>query len=407
MKISVHSLPSALLILALCGYPFLAGIGATFSFQTTYPSILMRSVVVLLSIILIYSKFKSHRAQSIRTLLLLMLIYWVFYIIRIIYSGLLDSSLLSKTLDYYLIWSFGACALPMFGLALSEFNSKASSTLFWQIYVISFFTGIFIIISGSTNVTNEYMDIVESGRLRLENLNPISSGHVGLTILILAIWGAGNSDGLNSAFQRIFFLFGAPIGFFILVASNSRGPVVAGFFCLIVALFYSRFIYKVIALSLLVLIPTVILPFSRYIGDIFGFSYYSRDIANSIDGGTTGNVRSELYANAIQGFFNSPIFGSYLEDPTHAIYPHNLILESFVSMGLAGGLIFLIVNFVVFVYAYRMHKSKVIQSWIPLVFIQYVVGAQFSGAIYSSTNYWILLGFMLSLANTHFKKSKI
>ena len=49
-----------------------------------------------------------------------------------------------------------------------------------------------------------------------------------------------------------------------------------------------------------------------------------------------------MVSGAVNQFFESPVFGSFLEEKIFKEYPHNLLLESFMATGILGGLLFVI-----------------------------------------------------------------
>ena len=98
----------------------------------------------------------------------------------------------------------------------------------------------------------------------------------------------------------------------------------------------------------------------------------------------------------MSGFLESPLVGSFFEDPRTGEYPHNILVESLVATGavgtacLLGALVVAVRNAVV------LCHSQAAESWVALLFIQYLVAAQFSGAIWSTTIFWPLFALMIA-----------
>jgi O-antigen ligase len=105
----------------------------------------------------------------------------------------------------------------------------------------------------------------------------------------------------------------------------------------------------------------------------------------------SASMRIELMTSAWHGFKAQPLFGSGFEERTSGYYPHNVVVEAFMATGMLGGVIFLLLIAMTLRAALRLMLARDSQSWLAVLCIQYLVAAQFSGALYASMPMWGLM----------------
>jgi O-antigen ligase len=118
----------------------------------------------------------------------------------------------------------------------------------------------------------------------------------------------------------------------------------------------------------------------------------------------TENSRLYLYSLVLEKVEKNPLFGFGLELPDGLGYPHNLILESFLALGILGGLMFIILQIYMLFQAFALlkHKNsyKAAWGWLGILFIQYFIASMSSGSIYGSYVLWYLMFAVLVIVNT-------
>jgi O-antigen ligase len=122
--------------------------------------------------------------------------------------------------------------------------------------------------------------------------------------------------------------------------------------------------------------------------------------------------RGDLWRMAWGYFIENPWFGGHIElidVPNYKgylpgnIYPHNMILEVFMSSGTLVGLLFVFLIIFNFSQLFAALKKNPKEIWIIILLIVGFVQHFFSGAIYGAIMFFFPLG-LLSSFITHIKK---
>ncbi|NJN10178.1 MAG: O-antigen ligase family protein [Richelia sp. SL_2_1] len=374
-----------------------------------------RAVILLFSIIIIFlglnfssEKIKTQKIYTGLTRLSpisLLTLFIIIYSFRLIYDTGYNTTLTKDISEYILTW-FGICLLP--AISFLFLDIKHSNKYLYFSYLILAIASVAvssIIFQGQTSRI-----FIEQGRLGNDILNPISIGHqsASLTLICLerlliknrvnSISNQENKNNkLNLLINIIFMIFGVSLVLF----AASRSPIIALIICgslLIVKLQRQGLnILKIISILIfLVLAVNFGLEFvlnsgssllERFASTLNGDEFYDSRFIQ----------RPELYQRAIQLIGENLGTGHGLEIP-YVGYPHNLIIEAFLSTGVLGGFIFVIL------YVYALIKSitlifnkKSSWGWLGILYIQYAIGAMFSGSLYGYYTFWYLLFAIIGL----------
>lgn len=372
---------------SLAGYFLVSAFASAFGVSGTNISISVR-VLVVLAAVAVLSKYISFDIRR-YPILLFILLFWFFYVIRISIDTLVYSDFLSQPVIYYWTFGIGACFLPMLAIVFSP--RLDGDVLHLRIYIACLLAGVMAVVYASTFSESYSSGVFEdTGRLRLDALNPISLGNLGCLLVLQALWYLAVRR--SSLVKSMFFFFGLSIGLYLLVASNSRGPLLA---LLVGLLFFAFLMPRRLAFFYLIVLVLLFFVFSwvlYFLGENYGFGIYDRMFSQNIVYDESSLARQFAYAESFRVFFDKPLTGDGLELIEIRSYPHNIVLESFVSTGLVGGIIFVIVIFSVLMKAIRLFESANSFSWASLLFVQFLVAAQFSGSLINSTSFWVSLG---------------
>jgi O-antigen ligase len=113
------------------------------------------------------------------------------------------------------------------------------------------------------------------------------------------------------------------------------------------------------------------------------------------------NTRAYLYDLAIKLSLQYPIVGFGLELPNGEGYPHNIFLESFLALGICGGLMFILITSYTIIASLKLLATKNSQwGWLGILFIQYTIGGCSSGSLYAASSFWYLLFAVLGVCNS-------
>lgn len=218
---------------------------------------------------------------------------------------------------------------------------------------------------------------------------------------------------------RGFFKLAWYLAFFlsllISLRSGSRGPLVAFMMVLMIYVF-GRIKDKTVGLAVCGILVLFFYIFSDLFIDLVGeISPVLKDRLTEKD---EVNVvaRQAMYKDAINGFMSNPLFGDCfgvrINGTKSVFYPHNTILEAFNGLGLLGGLIYIYLINIAFVYTYRIVHSKIINEWMGLLLIFRIICSFFSGNFYSDgalISIWgiILVMYESNRRNIKFNDKKI
>lgn len=388
-------MPALIFTLCFVGYPFLASLSSLFSYSNTSYSIYLRSFTIAACILYMLHYRPPSRGIDAASLAVLV-VFWTIYLFRMAYDTTSPASNLSFDWSYYWIWAVGGCLIPAIALATRRLTIRQAPSIFPWVFVGTFAGAVFASLAGSGAVIDQAGFSLETGRLRLEALNPISLGHLGATLIVFSVWSVIYVIW-NRPWMRIVPFSGLIIGGYILLASNSRGPLISTGACLIFILFMSNFRFKIRIAALCLVLAISFVPAARFVQDNFGVTTFSRMVDMSIMEDASSSIRLELYLNAIDGFMNNMWTGAGIEEPITRSYPHNVVIESFMSLGLCGGLMFVSLLTLVSLKAVFTFRMAPQSGWLSLLFLQHLVGAMFSGALYNVVYLWPAVGALISL----------
>lgn len=376
-----------LVALNIGGFPLVAGGTEYLGLGSTSYSIAMRSIVLGSSLLLIFFAFSGNKVRVAHGgFWLPLLVFWIAYLLRIYVNTSDDPGNLSRNPTEYWVWSVGACLLPMLGLLTYPRSSRDYLATSYRVSLIALtLAAAFVALTGSGSFSKSGMTY-DIGRLNIVSLNPISVGHLGVSLLLLSMWPFVHQTG--QTWQKAIYGLLGMLGLYLLLAAASRGPIAA---LVLVILFYiAAQDFKRFAkiLPILVLLLWATSKLGTYLESSENYKVFDR-VESALSGEDKSVVgRQVAYAGAAQQFLEHPVFGDTLEEKQTRYYPHNVILESYMATGLVGGISFtLLIGYGIFV-AFKVAKARSKHGWIALVFIQYLVGAQFSGALYTSTTMW-------------------
>lgn len=364
-------------------------------------AVLLGSFLVILSS-LNTKKLNSYKkplisdVTSLSQLILLCLsIFICIYSIRLVLDVIkLDKFLIRPANEYLLNW-FGICLLP--GLSFLFIRSKESERYLYCSWLFLLITSLLALLINK----QESVVFLQQGRLSGIAFNPIAVSQYGVSLVLLStfMFFTKSKTSLNIYFNFIYFstIF---LGFFITFLGSARGPTLALILCIVILLIgaskNSVSSSKILGIVSIGFTGLVILS---YLAVRLGSSYLDRILGIFNQGSSLTSIdplRSEFLQKSSTFIWDNFMFGYSLELPD-AGYPHNLVVEAFLSTGFLGGLFFALIYFYSIIKAIFLIMNDWHQwGWLGLIYIQYAISAMSSGALYSSYTFWYLLFAVLS-----------
>ena len=225
-----------------------------------------------------------------------------------------------------------------------------------------------------------------------ESMDTIAFGHLGTSLTLLAIT-LFHQSGIR-LWHKVLSIGSILVGLFITVAAGSRGAIVALLVCGLMYMYlrgHRKWLF--IGIPVLMLVVYLTLPILNdvlisYNNHSMERLYNSLYDSSSMQGGVTSN-RDILYTQGWHNFTESPVIGySFF---IKGEYAHNCIIESFMGLGIIGGVLFLWM----IVYALRAAAQLALRDkrflFVSLLFIQYVCYSLFSRTLSMLPLFWITL----------------
>ena len=401
MILNINILCAVILSLSLTGYTVLSGIFEFLGINQTPAVIVMRTFILLTSLFILANSLLVKKKFKNITLAKLLLSFWLLYLVKIAIVTLLEPESLHRPVSDFWIWGAGVCMFPMLAVTCQE-KAVTFKLVFKYVYVLTYVSALLALILGKTQINNgtETYDI---GRLNTNSMNPITIGHLGATLGLLSLWGivvGYNNEGknlwtiINSRFN---YIIGAFLGLILMLMAASRGPILSFSLAVIFYLMANNLSRFIKVAPIIVIAILILYPVGYYLESSFGYNAISRMEGLLSFSGDTISSRDLSFFGALNQFIENPIFGDTIEERTSGFYPHNITLEAFMATGIIGGLIVLSVYTNVFYYAVKSFKYNRPHTWILILLLHRLFAAQTSGALYSSGEFWVLLGAIVVL----------
>ncbi len=393
---SKQALYRTILFGGICGFEIAAGLTTLADALSTPASIAVRIFVASCALIAVLMDFGKAFDKS-RRIILGFCLFWYLYLLRIAYATTLSTEMLAFPAWYYYSWSIGASALPMIGISLWSPRYEDADRNFKTLFAALTVSGVLASFGASSIELNQNNELVETGRMQLVALNPILLGQLGCTLVVMAVWVLANRYDSYRSSAKLIFIFVALIGSILLVGSNSRGPLVSAVVCLLFISLLSSKRARFYSIAMFIISIVAFVPATQYLESKYGISTYTRLFGQSQLTEENTLNRLSRYDGAINAFLDNPLLGSSLEEPIHGGYPHNFFIEALMSTGVFGFLLLTILILITFIFAIKIYLRVKGYGWVSVLFIQYLVGAQFSGSIYTINYLWITAGLVIAI----------
>lgn len=368
---SSRTAASWLLVLVIIGYPAAGLAAAAFDWDSQTASVPFRVLVLLLSgWILVTSRSRLMPSKG-----FILVAFGMVYLGRLVWDATVASVpgaseailffIVTVVIPCVALWK---CARQIDPATVSRLMFKFGAAICFAAFLMHTFD-----IGQSRSLTEA------TGRLSFEALNPISIGHVAVTTLIAAL--SLTQPRLRWADLPLMFA-GVVAALTVSGLAAARGPVlgmVAAAMVYAVATRRWRWIMALVVASLVLLLDPETALWKRF-ADV-------EDDASSVE-------RLLLQGSAVTAFLSSPVWGSAFVEPIEFTYPHNLFIETAMALGVIG----LLLLFVLLAQSVRAAIRLAVDRnlLLPMLYAQYFVGSQLSGAIWGNAVLWAVTTLLLA-----------
>jgi O-antigen ligase len=238
---------------------------------------------------------------------------------------------------------------------------------------------IFISLVGSLSVLKLSIGQEVNERVEVEGeLNSLNLGYWGATFFVLTMFLFFKTQNI---YRLIYAFAGFPLGFYIVMISGSRGPL----------------LYTILTVYVYVFFADVFKKNKRAINTIAILSLFVLVL----------NYRLLVSIIAIDQFLKAPIFGDYFvltSGELKGLYPHNIILEAFMTLGLTGAIPFLILIYKTLLRIRLMLKNNGDNAWVGLIFLISFLKGMSTWNLYGNMLLWVCMAVILTYSTREFNK---
>jgi O-antigen ligase len=361
-------LGNAVLALALVGFPVAAATSQLAGFASSDLNVAYRALMIFLSIVLFVWSIarRGYRMDP------LVGFFFVVYSLRLL-ADFQYSSLPNIGEDAIFFLATVVIPTLSIGSAREWFNEKTFLMLTLMIGAVgASLIAVVLATGGATSAITNYGDT----RATIEFLNPISIGYQGLFasiagFLILARY--------RSQVLILPCLFAIALGGYLLVSSGSRGPFVA----LVVALAVTGAASRGARAAYVVA--------GSFVGAAIAYFGLPDAILNRFrDIGSDASALDRIYAMELsfEAMLDHPLLGYAYIEPVTGLYPHNLLIEAGLALGLLGLFLMLWLQ-ASLVWNAWCHAQR--REWaLPLLAVIAFTNSWISGALWGSTMFFMM-----------------
>jgi O-antigen ligase len=362
---------------AISGYSIAALISTYFGIADDSTTVPFRIFVFVLSLAAL--RIGAHRT-SLTAPDGWLIAFWLAYFCRLVWDTYFEYVAGS---EQALLFFVVAVLVPVSTLALISRTWVERSVALCLMTI-----GVFVCLSAlwlNAQGTVEDALYYEEGRLGFNKVDPITLGQVACTTLFASVALVACEP---SKIFRAAALVVSGIALAMLYFAASRGPLVAAVVGMVaLAVFRARWRYA-LALVLILYAISVFAP--------TGLDTISETLRFTLIGEDTSSIeRSYFYEEALVAFTQHPFFGLSYALPKSGGWVHNVFLEAAMATGVVGLTLFVILTArALFRSVAALHNDHIMRG---LLCLQFLVAAQFSGALWGWTGLWMGIAMVCAL----------
>jgi O-antigen ligase len=376
---------AAMYSLLIVGFPLVSTLPVLLGLDSQAATVPYRAAVAALAFVIFFGWWVRRERVLFTWSVRITLLLWLMLIVRMLHDTIVDPlpGDIGMPLEQFLLLSLGACFIP--SLVFLETPSDRTLEMARRgIEIAGTLAMVLILVLGLRGVFGGGI----LRRLATPVLNPISVGHLGVSVFIVALCGLAGSSAPGKIVRWAIMV----TSIVVIVASASRGPILAA---LLVALTYSfvhrkrrrlglgKLLFRLALLGLAIAGVAVAVNYLEqegYISLIERFSDTLEDVS--------AQERIAMAIGAWQQFIDHPLLGSAFVELGFYTYPHNILLEALMATGVVGGGLLLANLAAGCLASLRLITASPAAAWVGFIFLQYVVNGMVSGSLYLDAAYW-------------------
>lgn len=388
---------AAMYVLTIVGFPLVSTLPTLLGLDSQAATIPYRVLVAALAAGILFGWWLRGTHVLFSSAVLVTFTLWALLIARMFWDTIVSPlpGELYTPAGQLLLLSLGACFLP--AIVALEFPSDATLDLARRwIEILGAIAMVAILYVGLRGVLGGAILY----RLATPVLNPISVGHLGVSVMIVALCGFAGASRVARAWRTLLVVLSVGVT----VATVSRGPILAGLLAVVILAFVKRRRQRLGPGRLLLRVGLI----AAGVAGVAAAVLYLEDtgvidiLARLTD--TFQDVASQERAQMIRGawtqFTDNPLLGSAFVELRFMENPHNILLESMMALGVVGLGLLLVSMAASLAAAGDVIRTVPRHAWVGLIYLQYVVNGMLSGSLFTDGSFWFFALASLAIARS-------
>ena len=309
---------------------------------TSSANIAYRGIFLGFCMMLIVRHFSQQTVSKNKFMLWLFFGFWALYLLRIFYHSFILGMPARYSGNEYLIRTIGMTIIPSLSFLFVDFSIlKSRGAMKGIILLLAVIIAISILyLSQFSGVSIRRLSRI--GYMRSEILGPHSVSYLGASVFATLV--AVLTHNKLPKFWYGFALCISGLSLYPMVQGGSRGALLAAVFTVTLIFVFGRFSI----LKRVVLVFSVILTIGvtyLFIRESTALNFMTLRLESlflkyEYDPYSAAGGRLMVFQETVSQILRSPFWGDSLVVASTSNYPHNHILEAFLSTGVLGGLFF-------------------------------------------------------------------
>ena len=373
--------------LGMFGFGFILTLEKSLELPDRFLTVPYRFLMLLLSLSIIGTVWAKGKGLVVKSYLFPLGVFWLAYALRFavdVYVRELPLAQAPSDLFFYIV---GMCLIPMIAILLHSSVRFAPAAVRTSLIVLGVTCAAILLFSREILHT-------EFGRLRVDGgLNQITLGHLGVSLVILSLFLLLSRQPIVHVSKLVLYAL-ITFGLLVIGLASSRGPLFALLVILPLLIFFALRQGRKMTTLIVIVVAVLCIPSGVLLVKSLGSNIDQR-LLSTVERTESGKEsRIDMWQSAWEDFLDYPLTGRALEG-RYDIYPHNLLIESFMATGMFGGGAFVWILLLGFRAALRLIGQSSEYAWIGFLFLQMTVYGCFSGSLWSLSGFWYMLAAVL------------